>query len=127
MGPRILLVDDEPQLLKMMNMYMVRRGFSVTTASSTQEAWAGVEAAPAEVSVAVLDATMSGMSTQELALRILTGNPSASVIIASGYPVVMNALETAAPGRVTFLHKPFTAEMLVDAVRRMLGSEEKNV
>ena len=50
-----------------------------------------------------------------------------SVIAASGYPVVMNALEAAAPGRVMFLHKPFTSEMLVDAVRRMLGPEEENV
>ena len=67
------------------------------------------------------------MSMEELALRILAGNPSVSVIAASGYPVDMTALEAAAPGRVMFLHKPFTAEMLVDAVRRMIGSEEKDV
>ena len=99
----------------------------MTTAGSTETAWAEMQAAPAEFAVAVLDATMSGMSMEELALRILGANPSVSVIAASGYPVVMTALEAAAPGRVMFLHKPFTADMLVDAVRRMLGSQEKDL
>ena len=127
MAPRILLVDDEPQLLKMMSLYLVRRGFSVTTAGSTEKAWEEMQATPSEFAIAVLDATMAGMSMEELALRILGANPSVSVIAASGYPVVMSALESAAPGRVMFLHKPFTADMLVDAVRRMLGSQEKEV
>lgn len=127
MGPRILLVDDEPQLLKMMSLYLGRRGFAVTTADTTEQAWTAMEAAPSDYAVAVLDATMSGMSMEELALRILRANPSVSVIAASGYPVVMSALEAAAPGRVMFLHKPFTSEMLVDAVRRMIGPEEEDV
>jgi DNA-binding NtrC family response regulator len=127
MGPRILLVDDEPQLLKMMSLYLSRRGFAVTTAGSTETAWTEMQAAPSEFAVAVLDATMSGMSMEELALRILGANPSVSVIAASGYPVVMSALEAAAPERVMFLHKPFTADMLIDAVRRMLGSQEKDL
>jgi two-component system cell cycle sensor histidine kinase/response regulator CckA len=127
MAQRILLVDDEPQLLKMMSLYLGRRGFSVTTAGSTDKAWAEMQAAPSEFAVAVLDATMPGMSMEELALRILGANPAASVIAASGYPVVMSALEAAAPERVMFLHKPFTSEMLVEAVRRMLGAHEKDV
>jgi DNA-binding NtrC family response regulator len=127
MGFRILLVDDEPQLLKMMSLYLKRRGFEVTPADSTEAAWSEIDAAPGEFAVAVLDATMSGMSMEQLALRILKSSPSIAVIAASGYPVVMSALEAAGPGRVMFLHKPFTAEMLVDAVRRMLGSQEKDV
>ena len=127
MDPRILLVDDEPQLLKMMSLYLVRRGFAVTTAASTEQAWQEMQADPSAFAIAVLDATMAGMSMEELALRILNANPSVAVITASGYPVVMSALEAAAPGRVMFLHKPFTADMLVDAVRRMLGSQEEGL
>jgi FixJ family two-component response regulator len=62
---------------------------------------------------------------EELALQMLDANPSLRVIAASGYPVDMSRLETAAPGRVAFLHKPFTPEMLADSVRRMLASEEE--
>ena len=54
---RILIVDDEPILLKMMNVYLGRLGYTVVTASSTEKAWAEVQAAPHAFAVAVLDAT----------------------------------------------------------------------
>ena len=54
---RILIVDDEPILLKMMNVYLGRLGYTVVTANSTEKAWAEVEAAPHAFAVAVLDAT----------------------------------------------------------------------
>jgi DNA-binding NtrC family response regulator len=124
-APRILLVDDEPALLRMMSLYLERRGYAVTTSSSTDRAAALVEEQPRSFSVVVLDATMAGMSMEELALKLLRLNPSLQVLAASGYPVDMSALEAAAPGRVAFLHKPFTPEMLARNVRRMLGGEEE--
>jgi CheY-like chemotaxis protein len=48
-------------------------------------------------------------------------------LTASGYPVDITALEAAAPGRVAFLHKPFTPEMLAAAIRRMLAAQEENL
>ena len=124
---RILIVDDEPPLLRMMSVYLGRLGYQVTAVNSTDKAWAEVQAAPADFAVAVLDATMPGMSAEDLALRILGANVSIRVIAASGYPVDMTAMESAAPGRVMFLHKPFVPEMLADAVRRMLGSKKEAV
>ena len=124
---RILIVDDEPPLLKMMSTYLGRLGYAVTTANTTEKAAALVEAAPADIDVAVIDATMQGLSMPELALRMLRANPKLRVLAASGYPVDMSALEAEAPARVSFLHKPFTPEMLAAAVRRMLGPQEENV
>ena len=49
---------------------------------------------------------------EDLAARMLAANPRLCVIAASGYPVDMSRLEAAAPGRVMFLHKPFSPEML---------------
>ncbi len=124
---RILLADDEPPLLKMMSIYLGRLGFRVARADTTEAAWSELEAAPSEFAVAVLDATMSGISVQELSLRILSANPSICVIVASGYPVDMTAMEAAAPGRVMFLHKPFAPEMLAAAVRRMIASQKEEL
>lgn len=123
---KILIVDDEPSLLKMLSAYLGRLGYSVVTAGSTDKAWAEMEPDPSAFAVAVLDATMDGMSMEELALRMLKANPKLCVIAASGYPVDMSALEAVAPHRVAFLHKPFTPEMLAAAVRRMLGPQEKS-
>ena len=124
---RILLVDDEPALLKMMHMYLKRLGHDVTAASTTEEAWSQIQAAPGSFAGAVLDATMPGLSMEELALRILNANPFLFVIAASGYPVDMAAIESTAPGRVMFLHKPFAPEMLAGAVRRMLAAQEEKL
>jgi DNA-binding NtrC family response regulator len=124
---RILLVDDEPALLKMVSAYLGRLGYAVITANTTDKAWAEVEASPASIAVAVLDATMQGLSMTELATRMLNANAALRVLTASGYPVDITALEAAAPGRVAFLHKPFTPEMLAAAIRRMLAAQEENL
>ena len=124
---RILVVDDEPPLLRMLSLYLDRLGYSVTTAESTDAAWSLVEADPAGFAVAVLDGSMSGMSMDDLALRMLRANPALRVLAASGYPLDMRALSEAAPGRVDFLQKPFTPEMLATAIRGMIGTQEENL
>jgi DNA-binding NtrC family response regulator len=124
---RILIVDDQPALLRMMSVFLTRLGYTVTTASTTEKAWAHVEANPEGTDVAVLDATMAGLSMEELALRMLRANPLLRVLGASGYPVDMAAVEADAPGRVAFLQKPFTPEMLAAAVRSLLGAQKENL
>ncbi|MGO9260854.1 MAG: response regulator [Bryobacteraceae bacterium] len=120
-----MIVDDEPPLLKMMSAYLARLGHSVVTADTTEQAWAAAEGTQPEFSVAVVDATMAGLSMQDLTLRMLGANSSLRVIATSGYPVDMAAMAAAAPGRVMFLPKPFSPEMLASAVRRMLAAQEK--
>ena len=124
---RILIVDDEPSLLKMMGVYLGRLGYSVTLANTTEQAWAEVEAAPSGYAIAVLDGSMPGLSMEELALKMLRANPSLCVVAASGYAVDTTAMEAAAPGRVAVLQKPFAPEMLAAAVRRMLAAQEEKL
>jgi DNA-binding NtrC family response regulator len=124
---RILIVDDEPSLLKMMGVYLGRLGYAVTLANSTEKAWAEVEAAPSGYDVAVMDGSMPGLSMEDLALKMLDANPSLCVVAASGYAMDTAAMEAAAPGRVAVLQKPFAPEMLAAAVRRMLAAQEKEL
>jgi DNA-binding NtrC family response regulator len=126
-GKRILIVDDEPQLLKMMALYLRRLGYDVMTSDSTDRAWAEAESVAADIAVAVLDASMRGLASETVAMRLLNANRELFVVMASGYPVDMTALEAAGPGRVTFLHKPFAADKLALVIRRMLGAEEADV
>ena len=124
---KILVVDDEPPLLRMLSLYLGRLGYSVTTAETTDAAWKLVEAEPAAFAAAVLDGSMSGMSMGDLALRMLRANQELRVLAASGYPVDVTALSVAAPGRVDFLQKPFTPEMLATALRGLLGAQEEKL
>src|ERR1041385_2364153 len=122
---QILLVDDEPSLLKMMSVYLTRLGYQVVTATSAQQGLDAIAAQPGGFAVAVLDATLAGPTLDDLAGQMLMLTPRLCVIAAGGYPVDTSFLEGAAPGRVTFLHKPFSPEMLAAAVRRMLDTQEK--
>lgn len=124
---RVLLVDDEPALLKMMSVYLERRGYAVEAVASTDEAWARVQAEPSSYAIAVLDGSMPGLPSAELALRMLKISPAARVIATSGYPHDVSGLQAAAPGRAVFLPKPFAPEMLANLVEKMLGAEEKGV
>ena len=124
---QILIVDDEPLLLKMLGAYLGRLGYGVVAVSNTEKAWTAVQAAPETFAVAVLDATLKGLAMEELASRMLAADSRLCVIAASGYPVDISGLQAAAPGRVMFLQKPFTAEMLGNAVRRMIGTQEAGV
>ena len=123
----ILIADDEPTLLRMMALYLGRLGYSVATASTSAQAWADEARAPREFGVAVLAATMPGIGLNDLVLKMLAASPGLCILAASGYPVDMSALAAQAPGRVEFLQKPFTPEMLASAVRRLLGPEKETV
>jgi len=118
---RILLIDDERQLLRLMSVYLERLGHSVATTSSTEEAMAAFDRAPSEYEVAVVDATMPGPPIGELVRRFLGAAPALRVIITSGYPIDTAGFEAEAPGRVASLPKPFTSEMLASLVEGMLA------
>jgi DNA-binding NtrC family response regulator len=121
---QILIVDDEPSLLKMMSVYLRRLGFQVVTAMSAEAGLEAIKAEPGGFAVVVLDATLAGPTLEDLASQMLMVTPRLCVIAASGYPVDTTVLESAAPGRVAFLHKPFAPEMLANMVRRMIGTQE---
>src|SRR5260370_35425424 len=103
---RILIVDDEPSLLKMMSVYLRRLGYTVITAGSTEKAWAEMEAAAPTFAVAVLDATMNGIPLEDLAAWMLAANPRLGGIAASGEPLGMAPLEPSGPGRWMVPPKP---------------------
>ena len=123
----VLIVDDEPTLLKMLRFYLERLGYAVTAADTTEQAWSAVEADPAGFDVAILDATMAGPGLADLALKMLRASPKLGILVTSGYPVDMTAVEAAAASRTAFLQKPFSSEMLSSAVRRILGAQEESL
>ncbi len=118
---KILLVDDEAALLKLMAAYLGRLGYEVATFTNTGEAWEEFDREPSAYNAVLLDMSMPGLPAEELAERILRANSNVRVIAASGYPTDVGALERSGGGRVAFLHKPFSPEMLADCIRHMPG------
>jgi len=119
--PVVLLVDDEPALLRMMEVYLTRLGYEVASFTQTDKAWEYARGNALRIHAAVLDMSMRGMSALELGSSLLAANSGLHLIVASGYPADLREFEESGRGRVSFLHKPFSPEMLAATVREKAG------
>ncbi len=116
---RILVVDDEPALLSVMEQYLLRLGYEVTASRSAQQAWKLFEAEPSGFSLVIADITMPEMSGEELLSRLLDLNPAIRILICSGYPFDTSTLPAAGSGHIGFLQKPFTPKMMANAIAEL--------
>ncbi len=113
---RILIVDDDASLLKLMANYLSRLGYGVTPCKSAEEAWERWQATPHDYSVALVDLNMPGMGGRELARRILRSNDSIRLIIVSGSAPALSGVDGVDSGRITTLLKPFAPGELARVV-----------
>ena len=119
----ILVVDDEPALLESMRSYLTRLGHSVTAFQNAETAWERVTADLCAYSVVIVDMTLEGMSGEEFIRRLLGRNPAVAVLATSGYPGSLHNFERPLGARIAMLEKPFTPNMLTEALARLIGEE----
>jgi two-component system cell cycle sensor histidine kinase/response regulator CckA len=111
---KILLVDDEPTMLKVMKRVLERRGFQVLQASSGAEALALMDGH--SIDVLVTDVVMNDMDGMALARSLVEQrNPSLPVLFISGHPLDLES-QRRHFSRCAFLPKPFAAADLVRAI-----------
>lgn len=110
---RVLLVDDNPELLAPMAEYLERTGFKVTCANTAEEAVDIVDANREAIDAVVSDVVMPGMSGFELADHIRKDHPGLGIVLMSGH--CDQTCRADADG-YTFLHKPFGWSRLVKAI-----------
>jgi CheY-like chemotaxis protein len=116
--PRILVADDNRQFVEMLRATLEDAGFEVVTAYSGLAAAALVERE--DVDLLVLDVLMPGMSGDAVAELLRGLKPRLPVLLMtgdSGDPFVHTT-------DVPWLHKPFSEQDLLGAVRELLGSSE---
>jgi two-component system, cell cycle sensor histidine kinase and response regulator CckA len=116
---RILLVDDEPQLLSLLQRYLDRMGFAVHACSSGNDALRHFEAEPDGWDLIVADLGMADIPGDQLLVRMLTYSASVRGLLCSGSPYAISDLPPAVRPRVGFLQKPFSPRMLHDALGAM--------
>ncbi len=109
---RILLVEDEEPLSKLLARYLVRTGHEVSTCATAADAWNRFALEPEIFSVIVADLTLPDGSGVELVRRMLDRNGSLCVVVCTGYPFDLEALGMADPSRGAFLQKPFLPRAL---------------
>ncbi len=117
---RLLLIDDEPSILKLGALYLSRQGYEVQTSDDSSQALEMYRAAPNQYDLIITDMTMPKLSGEELVKEIFKINPHALVVMCSGYPndAVRNKICTL--GIKTFLHKPYQMRTLAKAIQQAL-------
>jgi two-component system response regulator AauR len=123
-GPvSLLLVEDEPHILREMARALARRWSPVLQAGSAQEAAALLGAHP-EIAVLVTDIRMPGENGLDLAMRAMAarGAPDAlEVVLISGHAMPRDLDGVAPAGRLEFVQKPFRLAELEAAIARAHG------
>jgi DNA-binding NtrC family response regulator len=117
---RILLVDDEASLLRLMHTYLTKLGYEVEACADGKSASAAFDAAGGKFDLIVADVTLPDVSGQDLAVEIASSNPSVRVLLCSGYPVQLSALPDDVRDRFGALDKPFLPNMLASQVEKLV-------
>ena len=119
---KILVVDDDPPLLRSIGVFLTRRSYEVDTCGSAGEALEKFQAEPGTYSVLVVDMTLRGMPADVLIEQVRRIDCHVGVIVTSGYSVRL-PLSAESPGRhIVALQKPFTPDTLTQTIERMLSS-----
>jgi len=126
---RVLLVDDEPNVLSALRRSLRGRGFEIVTASSGQEALALLQRE--SVDAIVSDMRMPGMSGAELLKASLSLAPDAVRVLLTGYADIGSAVQAVNDGEIfRYLAKPwddtFLHQVLRDGLARKSLERERD-
>ena len=115
---RILVVDDSPQTLEVLQRNLASEGYRVFTASSVSEAIRVLETTAVEL--VITDLKMPKVSGIDLVRHVRENHKDTEVMTITGYPSIEGAVKAIKTGAEEYLTKPFTDEELFAAVRRTL-------
>jgi CheY-like chemotaxis protein len=119
---RVLVVDDEPTLVVMMEQKLRRLGYQVETASGAAEALETFARAPSRFDLVISDQTMPRMSGLELAVEFRRIRPGIPVILCTGLAQDFSSDAAARLGISEIIGKPVNTERLGFAIRRALDA-----
>jgi two-component system cell cycle sensor histidine kinase/response regulator CckA len=118
---QVLVVDDEPLLRRFAARVLVEDGYIILEASDGAEALELVNAGAELLDLVVSDIVMPRMNGVELLQILSVTQPQLPVVLMSGYGTPQLA-ERGIAAPCGILSKPFSAERLLDEVRRCLRS-----
>ena len=121
----ILVVDDEPMALKLVQAVLERRGFEVLTSTSPREAVKIFSAERSRIELLISDIVMPEMDGAKLAQKLVALNPDLPVLFISGFVTAREVEQAATISQFAFIRKPFRPATLVQAVQKMLAGSEQ--
>ena len=115
---KVLVVDDEPVVIKSCQRILTDAGYEVDTAQSGCE---GMRRALQEkFDLVMTDLKMPDLDGMELVRELKREQPSMAVVIITGYGTVPSAVEATKLGVSDYVEKPFTPDRITEAANRAL-------
>src|SRR5690606_1640492 len=112
---RLLLIDDEANLRRMLRLVLEEEGYLVTEAGSAEE---GLRLAPeANPEVVLLDLALPGISGLEALPRLQALLPGTPIVMMSGEASLSDAVRATRQGAFHFLEKPLSPEAVLATLR----------
>src|SRR6266849_4378453 len=116
MKKRILVVDDEEKLRRVIELHLISAGFEVDKARSAEEAIQLVDRAD----MVITDLRLPAMNGLQLLSLIRRQNAHATVVVMTAFGTVESAVEAMKSGATDFLLKPFSLDHLTAVVQKAL-------
>jgi len=117
---RILLVDDKPNILKVMGAVLDREGYTVEVASNASTAL--LVALEKKPDIIITDVQMPGMNGVELFHALRTRGLEIPLIFITAYASIPEAVSVIREGAVDYLTKPVDYKLLKALIRRLLSA-----
>jgi two-component system, NtrC family, response regulator GlrR len=115
---RVLLVDDDRGLLRLLSMRLTAAGYAVMAVESAEQALAQMPLL--QPHLMITDLRMGGMDGMTLFNQVHRRNPSLPVLILTAHGTMTDAVEATSRGVFGYLTKPFDSKVLLGHVARAL-------
>jgi len=115
---KVLVVDDAPDTLEIIQKLLRYEGYDVTVASTGEEGLKKVEEEKPDV--VLMDINLPGIDGAEALKQIRMINPQQGVVMLTAFATVENAIYALKEGAFDFLKKPFENEHLIHTVNQCL-------
>ena len=122
--PTVLVVDDEEDLRDIMRRMLERRGFDTLTAGDSAQAIETCREYTGDIDVLVTDLGLPGVSGGELSRTATALRPAMGVVYISGLPKDIAVSKGLIESDALLVKKPFTSELLVEALRTVLADKD---
>jgi PAS domain S-box-containing protein len=116
----ILLVEDEPAILRMTRMMLERNGYFVLSAATPTKAIDMANAHADKIHLLMTDVVMPEMNGRDLAEKMSTLYPEIKVLFMSGYTADVIAHQGVLDDSEAFIQKPFSMVDMTEKVREVL-------
>jgi len=120
---RILVVDDDENIRKVLSMILEDEGYKVDQAETAKQA---IEKSRKNFyNIALIDIRLPDMEGIELLTKMRDTTPRMRKIIITGYPTLQNAIEAVNRGADAYILKPFDVNKVLATIKEQLRKQEE--